>query len=71
MNRVEVLRKIGQKSRRSSVLIFGGGIAMTWEGFSPPFSCGAFRHSDSDNALAQVDAAIGGKTSVNLVAGRI
>jgi 3-dehydroquinate synthase len=74
MNQIEMLAEemVGKKADRSSVLIaFGGGIATDMGGFlAAIFMRGIPVIQIPTTLLAQVDAAIGGKTGVNLVAGK-
>ncbi len=74
MNQIEMLAEemVGKKADRSSVLLaFGGGIATDMGGFlAAIFMRGIPVIQIPTTLLAQVDAAIGGKTGVNLAAGK-
>jgi len=74
LNQIESLAEemVGKKADRSSVLIaFGGGITNDMGGFlAAIFMRGIPVIQIPTTLLAQVDAAIGGKTGVNLVAGK-
>ena len=74
LNQIEALAEemVGKQADRSSVLIaFGGGITTDMGGFlAAIFMRGIPVIQIPTTLLAQVDAAIGGKTGVNLVAGK-
>jgi len=74
LDQIEMLAEemVGKKADRSSVLIaFGGGITTDMGGFlAAIFMRGIPVIQIPTTLLAQVDAALGGKTGVNLVAGK-